>query len=60
MRADERIEGEGVGVEGGEDNLLAARATGWITQGELPGGTTIVDACNGFKELIRLVVLWTV
>ena len=25
-----------------------------------PGGTKLVDACNGFSELSRLAMLWTV
>ena len=31
-----------------------------LTQDLDPSGTTLVDARNGFNNLIRLVVLWTV
>ena len=40
--------------------LLALEATGILTQDNEPGGTTLVDACNGFNELSRLEILWTV
>ena len=45
------------GEERGEKNLVVARATGCINQGELPSGTTLVDASNGFNELIHLSIL---
>ena len=40
--------------------ILALEATGLLTQYSEPGGTTLVDVRNGFNELIRMVMLWTV
>ena len=39
---------------------MALEATGILTRDVGPGGTTLVDACNGFNDLIRLAMLWTV
>ena len=39
--------------------LLVLEATGILTQDAEPGGTTLVDACNGFNNLSRLTILWT-
>ena len=41
-------------------NLLALEAIGILTQDADSGGTTLIDAPNGFNELIRLAMLWTV
>ena len=60
MRADEEIEVEGVGMEWCKNTLLDARATGWLTQEDIPGDTMIVDAQSGFNDLIRLAVLLAV
>ena len=35
-------------------------STGLLTQDADPGGTTLVDARNGFKKMSRLAMLWTV
>ena len=43
------------GVEGG---LLVLGATGFLNQEADTGGTTIIDACNGFNKLSRLGMLW--
>ena len=40
--------------------VLALESTGILPQDADPGGTTLVDACNGFNKLICLVMLWTV
>ena len=32
----------------------------FLTQDAEPSGTMLVDACNGFNELSRLEMLWTV
>ena len=40
--------------------MLALEATGILTQDSNPGGTTIVDARNGFNDLIRLEMRWMV
>ena len=42
-------EGGGGGARGA---LLKMDSTGFLTKDEEPGGTTLVDACNGFKNLI--------
>ena len=38
---------------------MVARATVCLNQEDLLGGTMIVDAYNGFNDLIRMVMLWT-
>ena len=48
------------GEEGGGGTQQALEALEFLTQEAEPSGTTLVDACNGFNELIRLVMLWTV
>ena len=40
--------------------MLVAQASGSLNQEELPGGTTLVDAHNGFNKLSRLTMLLTV
>ena len=42
------------------EGLLALEAKGLLTQDAEPGGTTFVDAHNGFNKLIYLTMLWTV
>ena len=44
----------------GEEGVLVLEATGILTHDVEPGGITLVDAHNGFDELIRLAMLWTV
>ena len=48
----------------GEDEvggtLQALRALEFLTQEADPSRTTLVDARNGFNELSRLAILWTV
>ena len=39
---------------------MALGATGFLTQELHPIGTGLVDARNGFSELIRLTIMWTV
>ena len=39
---------------------MALEATGILTQDSDPGSTTLIDACNGFNNLIRLTMLWMV
>ena len=43
-----------------EATLVELGATGLMTQESKPGRTMVFDACNGFNELIRLAMLWTV
>ena len=50
------IEGEEEG--GGTQRSLEALES--LTQEAEPSVTTLVDACNGFNELSRLEMLWTV
>ena len=50
-------EAEGGGIGG---DLLALEATGILTQDTEPGGTKIIDVHNGFKDLSRLSMRWTV
>ena len=40
--------------------VLALESTGILPQDADPGGTTLVDACNGFNDMSRLAMLWTV
>ena len=47
-----------VGGIGGD--LLALEATGILTQDTEPSGTTIIDVHNGFNDLSRLAMRWTV
>ena len=44
----------------GYGTLRALGALDLITQYTEPSGTTLVDARNGFNELSRLTMLWTV
>ena len=39
---------------------MALEATGILNQEADPGGTALVDARNGFNELGRLEIMWTV
>ena len=48
------------GREGGDGTQRALGALEFLTQEEEPSGTTPVDARNGFNELSRLAMLWTV
>ena len=46
------------GEEEGNGNQRALRALEFLTQDTEPSRTALVDACNGFNELIRLAMLW--
>ena len=41
-------------------HLLELDTTGILTQDANPGITILVYACNSFKKLIRLSIIWTV
>ena len=57
----ESVEDEGSeGEERDRGTPRALEALEFLTQEEDPSGTTLVDARNGFNELIPLVMLWTV
>ena len=54
---------EDTGSEGEEGGGFTQRALGaleFLTQDADPSGTPLVDDCNGFNELSRLTMLWTV
>ena len=40
--------------------MLALEDTGLLTQDSYPGGTAFLAALNGFNDLSRLAMLWTV
>ena len=54
------VKEEGEGEEGGEGTLRALGDLEFLTQKAEPSRTTLVDACNGFNELSRLTMMWTV
>ena len=53
---DEKIKGE----EGGGGTQRALESLEFLTQDTKPSGTRLVDSRNGFNELSRLEMLWTV
>ena len=53
-------EGASEGEEEGGGTQRALEALEFLTQEEEPSGTTLVDARNGFNEMSRLAILWTV
>ena len=52
------VEQDDMEVEGG-GGVLALEATGLLTQDAELCGTTLVDACHSFNDMIRLVMLCT-
>ena len=58
MKVEEDIDSEG--EEGSEGTQRALGALEFLTQDAEPSGTTLVDSRNGFNEMIRLAILWTV
>ena len=58
MEVEEERDSEG-GEEGG-GTQQALEALEFFTQEAYPSGSTLVDARNGFNELSRLAMLWTV
>ena len=58
MRA--RVRAKGEGNEGGDGTIRALGYLEFLTQEVEPSRTTLVGARNGFNELIRLAMLWTV
>ena len=54
------VEAKGGGEGGWVGGLMALEATELLTRDADPGVTTLVDSRNGFNELIRLAMLWTV
>ena len=53
------VEEKGKGEEGGEGTQRSLGALQFITQDSEPSGTTLIDSSNGFNELSRLAMLWT-
>ena len=67
MEAEEGVEADlGMKVEGHEGDeegwgtLRALEALEFLTQDSEPSGMALVDSHNGFNELRRLAMLWTV
>ena len=60
MEVEEDRDSKGEGEEGGDGTQRALGAPEFLTQDVEPSGTTLADARNGFNELSRLVMLWTV
>ena len=58
MEVEEDRGSEGEDEEGGTQRALGALE--FLTQEAEPSGTTLVDARNGFNELSRLPMMWTV
>ena len=54
------VEETGKGKEGSEGTPRALGDLEFLTQDAEPSGTTLIDASNGFNELSRLVMLWSV
>ena len=54
------VDGKDEGEEGGDGTLRKLGVIEFLTQEPNPSGTTLVDARNGFNNLIRLAMLWTV
>ena len=48
------------GEDEGEETQRALLSLEFLVQEADPIGTTLVDVCNGFNELSRLAMLWTV
>ena len=48
------------GNEGSNGTQRTLGELEFLTQDVEPSGTTLVDACNGFNELSRLAMMWTV
>ena len=46
--------------EGGGGTLRALEALEFLTQEAEPSGAMLVDARNGFNEMSRLAMLWTI
>ena len=58
MEVEEDRGSEGEDLGGGTQRALGPLE--FLTQEAEPSGTTLVDACNGFNNLSRLEMLWTV
>ena len=57
---EEEEEGEDEVEEGGDGTLRALGALDFLPQDAELSGTILVDARNGFNELSRLEMMWTV
>ena len=53
-------DGGSEGEEGGGGTQRVLEVLELLSQDAEPSGTTLVDAHNGFNELSRLEMLWTV
>ena len=54
------VEDTGEGEEGGDGTQRSMGDLDFLTQDAYLIRTTPIDACNGFNELSRLAMLWTV
>ena len=54
------VDGKDEGEEGGDGTLRELGVIEFLNHEADPSGTTLVDARNGFNNLIRLAMLWTV
>ena len=54
------VEEEGKREEGGDGTLRALGTLAFLNHEAEPSETTLIDARNGFNELSRLEMLWTV
>ena len=57
MEVEEDMWSEGEGVSGGTQRALGSLE--FLTQDAEPSGTTLVDASNGFNEMSRLEMMWS-
>ena len=60
MEVEDTGKGEGKVEEGGEGASREMGDLELLTQYAEPSGKTLVDARNGFNELSRLAMMWTV
>ena len=60
MDIEEELEVDREGEEEVDGNQGALGALEFLTQDADLSGTTLIDSCNGFKELSLLAMLWTV
>ena len=54
------VEEKGKREEVSDGTLRELGSMEFLNQYADPSSTTLVDACNGFNELSRLAILWTV
>ena len=60
MEIEEEGEGDVYSEEGGEGTLRALVGLKFLAQEAEPSRTTLVDTRNGFNDLSRMEMMWTV